>query len=208
MEKYKDKANLIRETLAKIDRMNGYEFENYLSVVFYNLGYEVIGTPVSGDFGADLILNKDNERVIIQAKRYNGKVGTEAVTQVLTGMAYYKGTSGKVITNSFFTKQSIELATKTNVELVDRFKLEILIFESELKSEGREVSEKELQKIYRKNIRHKTINSKSNMIRGKQPDPGKELLKLFKSTRQSYRKTKRKINKTKRTFNKMKKFMK
>src|SRR5699024_4703092 len=109
----------------------------------------------------------------IQAKRYNGKVGTEAVTQVLTGMAYYKGTSGKVITNSFFTKQSIELATKTNVELVDRFKLEILIFESELKSEGREVSEKELQKIYRKNIRHKTINSKSNMIRGKQPDPGK-----------------------------------
>ena|SRR5699024_5308150 len=205
MEKIKEKANFIGETLAKIDRMDGYEFENYLSVVFYNLGYEVKGTPVSGDFGADLILNKDNERVIIQAKRYNGKVGTEAVTQVLAGMAYYQGTSGKVITNSFFTKQSIELATKTNIELVDRFKLEILIYESELKSEGKELSEKDLQKIYRKNIKHKI--SKSNMVRGKQADPGKELLKMFKSTRQSYRNTKRKINKTKRTFNKMKKFM-
>ena len=35
---------------------NGYEFEKYFAMLFRDMGYKVMTTPKSGDFGADIIL--------------------------------------------------------------------------------------------------------------------------------------------------------
>jgi restriction system protein len=110
-----------------IDRMEGLEFEEYLVELYRAYGYEVEPTPASGDFGADLIVYSGSEKLIIQAKRYNHKVGVEAVQQVAAAVPFYKGTRGIVITNSYYTENARRLAAPNRVELVDRDGLKELI---------------------------------------------------------------------------------
>src|SRR5690554_670513 len=52
--------------IDKIDKMKGIDFEKTLAVLFRDLGYRVIETPASGDFGADLIIEKYKERIVVQ----------------------------------------------------------------------------------------------------------------------------------------------
>ena len=47
-------------------------------------------TATTGDYGADLILTKDRQRIAVQAKRYRGGVGVQALREGLSGQAYYR----------------------------------------------------------------------------------------------------------------------
>lgn len=109
--------------IKEIDCMTGIQFENFLQYYFSKLGYSSEVTQASNDYGADLILCKKKEKLIVQAKRYQGKVGIQAVQEVIAANVYYGGTKPMVVTNSFFTAQAIELADKSNVELWDRNRL-------------------------------------------------------------------------------------
>ncbi|MEH7511593.1 restriction endonuclease [Gottfriedia acidiceleris] len=112
--------------IYEIDRMNGYEFEHYLELLFNNNGIPALRTPSSGDFGADLVL-EGNERVVVQAKRYKNKVGIKAVQEINSAKSYYNAHEAWVITNNFFTPQAIKLAEATGVKLIDRNELANLI---------------------------------------------------------------------------------
>ena len=105
--------------------MDGLQFEFYLKALFKELGYKSEVTKGSNDFGADLIMKKDNEKIVIQAKRYKYKsnVSVDAVQQIYTAIPYYKADAGWIITNSFFTKSAEKLALVTNVKLLNRNKL-------------------------------------------------------------------------------------
>ena len=108
-------------SLSKIDVMTGEEFELWLKYYFEEKGYKVALTPKSGDFGADLVLtSRSLERTVVQAKRYKGRVGIEAVQQVIASKAYYKATKSIVATNSYFTDAARELAKANGVILMDR----------------------------------------------------------------------------------------
>ncbi len=106
--------------LQEIDSLDGVEFEAYLQGLFTAMGYQVEGTPSTGDFGGDLILTKDGERTVVQAKRWQGTVGTDAVQEVLSGQAYYQCDHAWVVTNSSYSRKAKELAMSTRVLLVDR----------------------------------------------------------------------------------------
>lgn len=103
-----------------IDNLSGIEFESYLFNLFKNLGYEVENTPASNDYGADLIISKDTERIVVQAKRYNSTVGIAAIQEVIGAKNYYEANKCMVVTNNYFTPNAIELAKANNVELWDR----------------------------------------------------------------------------------------
>lgn len=107
--------------MFEIDRMTGSEFENYLSIFFKKLGYEVkqVGSS-KGDYGADLIITKDNIVTAIQAKRHTSLIGIDAVREVLGSLKYYNCNEGIVITNNYFTKQAKFLAKVNNIKLWDR----------------------------------------------------------------------------------------
>ncbi|RXZ82343.1 endonuclease [Paenibacillaceae bacterium] len=107
--------------------MDGREFEKYLVQLFYGLGYQVHLTPAAGDFGADLIINKDGKKIVIQAKRYSKKVGIKAVQEVSGALSYYKAHEGWVVTNSQFTDAAYTLAESTNTRLISRDELVDLI---------------------------------------------------------------------------------
>jgi restriction endonuclease Mrr len=102
-----------------LQRLTGVEFETYVARVLSSAGYEVQGTPATGDQGADLIAKKDGRTTIIQAKRHQGAVGNKAVQEVVSAVRFYEGDEGWVVTNSTFTPSAMALAQKTNVKLID-----------------------------------------------------------------------------------------
>ena len=99
--------------------LSGVEFETYIARILKQLGFDVRGTPVTGDQGADLIAERDGKKVIIQAKRYEGTVGNKAVQEVIGALGFYARDEGWVVTNSTFTASAKALAQKTNIKLID-----------------------------------------------------------------------------------------
>lgn len=110
----------LRSNLGKVDKMTGPEFEEYLAAHFDNLGYKVKHIGQTGDYGADLILYRDGVSIVVQAKRYQDKVGVKAVQEVISAKEYYECDSAMVVTNSYFTPNAIQMATQCNVGLWDR----------------------------------------------------------------------------------------
>ncbi len=119
-----------------IDQMSGAEFEEYLAFLFRRRGFtNVTTTRLYGDFGADLVAKKDNIKYAIQAKRWRGLVGVDAVYQVLGGKDYYGCQGTIVVTNSKFTYQAEQLAQKSNTTLVNGDTLAQWIIDSQKTSE-------------------------------------------------------------------------
>lgn len=106
-----------------IDNLSGEDFEKYLSTIFQNLGYKVSLTSKSNDYGADLIIEKDNIETVVQAKRYNSAVGVSAIQEILGAKGYYNAKNCLVVTNNYFTSNAIKLSSSNNVQLWDRDKL-------------------------------------------------------------------------------------
>lgn len=132
----KRRLKLINSGIDIVDKMTGEEFEKFLLVHFEKLGYKVELTPTTNDYGADLILKKDKEKIVVQAKRWASKVGIEAVQQIIGAKEYYRADKCIVATNNFFTPNACNLAKSSNVELLDRTKL----LEIMSKSNGREIA--------------------------------------------------------------------
>jgi restriction system protein len=111
----------LRESdMNAVDHMTGRQFELYLEVLFQALGYGTEQLPTTNDFGADLILTTGETRIAVQAKRYKGNVGNRAVQMILGAKKYYQCDAAWIVTNSFYTKAAIQMASKTDVVLVDR----------------------------------------------------------------------------------------
>lgn len=133
--KYTAMDFLKQANIEYVDVMQGYEFENFLRVMFFYLGYDALVTKRSGDYGADLVLKKDGEITVVQAKRYNGSVGVKAVQEVVSAKIHYNATQSMVVTNSKFTKEAEHLASENNVIMIDRMELSGLIVEAKEKIE-------------------------------------------------------------------------
>ena len=110
----------LRSGIVDVDDMAGAEFERRLAALFTALGYDVSHTGRRGDFGADLVVARSGERTVVQAKRYDGSVGIEAVQQVVGARSYYDAERAMVVTNSTCTSAARELARANAVELIER----------------------------------------------------------------------------------------
>ncbi len=83
------------------------------------LGFSVTKTKASGDQGVDLILERQDQRIAVQAKGYKKPVGNKAVQEVLGGMIYYKCKVCMVVANNIFTPNARDLAEHTGCRLID-----------------------------------------------------------------------------------------
>ncbi|PYI56634.1 restriction endonuclease [Paenibacillus flagellatus] len=120
---YIKRQKMKKANIEAIDKMEGFEFEEYLTYIFQLKGYKSERTKASGDFGADIVLQKDGIKTVVQTKRYKNKVDLSAVQEIVTSMRMYQANFAMVVTNSYFTKPAIELAKANNVELWDRDRL-------------------------------------------------------------------------------------
>lgn len=116
-------------SIEDVDSMGGYDFECFLKNLFEKMGYIVKQTKLSGDQGADLILEKKEETTVVQAKRCKNNVGNKAIQEIVASIAHYRSQNGIVVTNSDFTRPAIELAQSNKIELINREELIRLIKE-------------------------------------------------------------------------------
>ena len=106
-------------SMEEIDKMDGKEFEVFLSRLYDGMGYYTEVTT-HNDYGIDAIIIKDKIKCGIQAKCYgeNLTIGVAAVNEICGGSAYWKVQKKMVITNRYFTKPALITAKLNNVEMV------------------------------------------------------------------------------------------
>jgi hypothetical protein len=90
--------------------MSGTEFEDYVARIARGSGAPVIMTPLTGDWGVDLIVGWRPNRLAVQCKRQSRPVGTSAVQEVVAGAPMQDCTQTMVVTNNDFTPAARRLA--------------------------------------------------------------------------------------------------
>lgn len=109
------------EKSQEVDNMDGLDFEYYCADLLENNGFiDVEVTRGSGDYGIDILAQKDGVTYAVQCKRYNDLVGVKAVQEAYAGRDYYDRMVGAVLTNQYFTKPAQEAAAKLKILLWDR----------------------------------------------------------------------------------------
>lgn len=112
--KYKDKLNIV-------DNMSGIDFEGFCAGAIKCMGFNnIYATKATGDFGVDLIADKDGMTYAIQCKCYSKPVGVSAIQEVYSGCRFYDCDAAIVISNRNYTKAANELANSLGVTLYGR----------------------------------------------------------------------------------------
>ena len=113
-----------------IDLMEGHDFEYYCAELLRRRGFqEVEVTKGSGDYGIDILAEKEGVTYAIQCKCYTAPVGVKAVQEAYAGRDYYDRMVGAVLTNQYFTQPAVEAARKLKILLWDRGYLESMMEE-------------------------------------------------------------------------------
>lgn len=107
-------------TWEEIDGMDGVAFEDYVAARLQRAGWDVSFTPAVGDYGVDLIAEKDGQYVAIQCKRHGKAVGVAAVQQVVAGARHHGCARSIVVSNQEFTTAAKQLAFTHGCQLIGR----------------------------------------------------------------------------------------
>ena len=133
-----------RAVVDQFEEMEGHEFEYYCADLLKKKGFlEVEVTKGSGDYGVDVLAEKDGITYAIQCKCYQTPVGVRAVQAAYAGRDYYDRMVGVVMTNQYFTAPAVDAARKLKILLWDRGYLDSMLEEDyfsrdqrAMKSEG------------------------------------------------------------------------
>lgn len=110
-----------KSAVLSMDEMEGHDFECYCAELLEDVGFtDVELMKASGDFGADILAQKEGVTYAVQCKCYESTVGVHAVEEVYAGKAFYDRMVGAVMTNQYFTKPAKECAQKLKILLWDR----------------------------------------------------------------------------------------
>lgn len=113
--------NLTRE-IRYMDRLNGYEFEDYTAWLLKRNGF--IGIKQTGkdhDYGLDMLAYKDHIAYGIQCKHYkNWRIGRKTIKHTADGAHFYGTQKAVVMTNTRFSREAVRAHKFFNVELWGR----------------------------------------------------------------------------------------
>jgi len=109
-----------RRRPALFEDMEGHEFEYFCADLLRQKGFvEVEVTKGSGDYGIDILAEKDGVTYAVQCKCYTAPVGVKAIQEAYAGRDYYDRMVGAVMTNQYFTAPAVEAAKKLKILLWD-----------------------------------------------------------------------------------------
>ena len=114
------------------DTLEGHEFEYYCADLLRQKGFEEVEvTKGSGDYGADILAEKEGITFAIQCKCHTAPIGVKAIQEAHAGRDYYDCMVGAVLTNQYFTEPAMAAAKKLKILLWDRGYLESMLEEEE-----------------------------------------------------------------------------
>ena len=106
--------------LESLRRLPWKTFEDILAEVYRRQGYKVEEMLGGGaDGGVDLLLRKNGDAVVVQCKRWKGKLVPVQVVRELYGVMVDRGAStAKVVATTNFTPDAVAFANGKPIELV------------------------------------------------------------------------------------------
>lgn len=120
---------------GEIVREVGIKTEQEVFSYLLSLGYKVEQTPISSDYGVDIIcIGRKGERVAIQIKnnqKTKSKTSVQAVMEVFAGSKYYDCDKCAVVSYTGYTENARKMADKLGVLLCNE-KCELYDFSAEL----------------------------------------------------------------------------
>ena len=100
--------------------MTPEQYEHFIGEKFKENGYEVVVSPLSNDWGLDVIATKGQEKLGIQAKMYgdsNRKVNRSAIMELASAARYQDCTKAILATNGKLMPDALKVADKLGVEI-------------------------------------------------------------------------------------------
>ncbi len=94
------------------------ELERELAQLYKRLGYQVSTTPVSGDDGVDLFLEKEGKTTVLQSKGYKGRVSPEIVRALYGSMVHFKADAAILVCTGGFTSSVRRFVRDKPINLV------------------------------------------------------------------------------------------
>lgn len=136
---------------------NGRDYEREVAFQLERYGWRVQFTPVSGDFGADLIGWSGQEKLVVQCKDWSYPVGLNAIQEIFYAKNHYRAVHCVVVARSGFTQAAKTGADKTGVLLfqncrfsgtaIDRTSQRLALIKLEQEQEQKRALEKETIQI-------------------------------------------------------------
>lgn len=127
IEAEKKIVDLLKNTIEYYRKMDPFEFENEVAMMFGKMGYTYEVTSKTNDEGKDIILSIDEKITYVECKRFNAKTKvSRPILQKLYGVMVADGVkNGIIVTTSTFTKEAVEFSKKMEgiIELIDCNKL-------------------------------------------------------------------------------------
>ena len=126
----KHRKELQAELLDVLKGTNPYFFEKVVVRLLRSMGYGGVSgkglvTPPSSDGGIDGIIHEDKlglDKVVIQAKRWEGTVGRQHVQAFVGSMDLHRSRKGVVLTTGRFSREALDYIDRIegkNVVLID-----------------------------------------------------------------------------------------
>lgn len=111
--------------------LDPYDFEYLISALYRKMNYETNVTKKARDGGVDILAKKESigekEKLLIQCKRWESKVGEPDVMKLLGAISHAKANRGILVTTSDFSKPAKDFSSENNIELINRSKLNELL---------------------------------------------------------------------------------
>lgn len=108
-------------TARQLHALAPYEFEHFTAAYFQRRKFrDVWVTKASNDFGVDVeMVDRFDRRIVVQCKRYEGKVGRPVIQQTFGAMHMLGAQQCYVVASGGFSKDALEVeAAFPNVHLV------------------------------------------------------------------------------------------
>lgn len=113
-------SRAVGKRLDELKAMTPIEFEEWVAARFKDRGYKVKTTAVSGDHGIDLVARRENEKVVIQCKRYRDSTVGEPVMRDLYGtMQHEAADRAYLVTTSYLTPAALSWSRGKPIEIWD-----------------------------------------------------------------------------------------
>ena len=111
------------EDCPNIMELNPFEFENLVSNLFGQIGFQTKQTRTTKDSGVDAVAFDPRPilggKVVIQAKRYKNVVGVAAVRDLYGTMINKGASKGILVTTSHYGPDAYDFAKDKPIELID-----------------------------------------------------------------------------------------
>lgn len=99
-------------------QLSPVEFELFCGMLLAGRGWSVQATRTTGDYGADIVAERDGVRLVVQCKRWSNAAGVAAVQEAHAAIAFYGAHRAAVMATSGFTRAAEALAGTTGTALI------------------------------------------------------------------------------------------